>query len=151
MLCKGDKVTAFFDDLAHEVEAIQETGDDFLQQVEMIEDGAIHIVSTVTGDREFPEDEREYIQGVIARYKVSPIGNVYNKRLRNAVEADHVSMLIEGIHSAFHALASRRIECRFGRLTDCPRDILTRRDDHDGTDLVEELRKHFGHAVEDSR
>jgi len=131
-------MTSFFDELSHEVGRIKDEGDAFLSKVETIESRVVQVVNVVTGDREFPEDAREHIQGVIARYQVADIGHVRNARAREEVEAMHMSLLIEGLHGAFHSLARRRIECRFGQLTDSPKDILVQRDDHDGTDLATE-------------
>ena len=38
------------------------------------------------------------------------------------------SQLIASLHSAFHEVASRRIDTRFGLLSDDPEGILKRRD-----------------------
>jgi hypothetical protein len=90
-------------------------------------------VSLVTGDREFPDDLREHIQGLIAMHEVSPRSGLDPRpETLEWVAAMGSSRLIDELHEAFHDLARRRITTRFGRLSDSPSQILALRDEHDG-------------------
>lgn len=126
-------MSSYFDDLmsnVSEIPALDE--EDFLLALIGIEAQLIHEVNLVTGDREFPPDLRENIQGIIAISAVQ-----CNEKLPRhplAVEyalATRSSQLVDALHMAFHELARRRIETRFGMLSDNPGHILAMRDDHD--------------------
>lgn len=104
-----------------------------LDQFLVLETHVTNEVSLVTGDREFPDDLRERIQGIIAVYAVFPMrtGWPVNYKAASAVLATKSSDLFARLHSAFHDVASRRVMTRFGLLNDDPTDILKRRDAHD--------------------
>lgn len=123
-------MTAYFDQLnsnVHSVSCACPDSELFLEALAEIEMEVIETVNLVTGDREFPADLRERIQGLIA---INAVNNGWGKADRKASVA-RLSPLFQELHSAFHDVASRRHQTRFGMLTDSPRDILTRRDVHD--------------------
>jgi hypothetical protein len=129
-------MSSYFDYLNGAIDGLSKAHDDdatFLECIGQIEFQVIETVTLVTGDLEFPDDLRERMQGLIATEAVcttpgglAPCANAIDDAL-----TFRRSMLIDELHSAFHILASRNIETRFGRLSDNPRDIVTRRDAHD--------------------
>jgi len=109
------------------------TGEAFLNAVADIEDPVVEAVNLVTGDREFPEDLRQRIQGTIAIHALRPSpGLEPSGRTKDRVKACRLSTLLSTLHSDFHEVASRRVETRFGLLGDNPEDILKRRRQCDG-------------------
>lgn len=128
-------MTSYFDKASSDVRHIPRdlTDEQFLARVAAIEAPIAHDVSLCTGDREFPNDLREKIQGIIATKAV------YQRvrELKPTIAAvEHVltmrySEMIEDLHSAFHTLASRRVKTRFGHWYDSPKANLVARDDHD--------------------
>ena len=123
-------MTAYFDTLDRQVSDASDAAtsdDDFLDRLAAIEAPIIATVNLVTGDREFPDEHREKIQGIIA---VQAVRNGYEKADKRAL-AVKMSWLFQDLHDAFHDVARERIQTRFGMLTDSPRDIVRRRDDHD--------------------
>lgn len=135
-------MTAYFDDLARSVSnastwAAEAHPDDaeerdsyFLARLEMGERRVIRVVNLVTGDREFPDDLRQRIQSIIAMHRITPVESLEPRA--KAVEAARVTRthpLLQELHSAFHDVAQRRIETRFGILSDSPTAILSMRDD----------------------
>ncbi|MEE8536892.1 MAG: hypothetical protein V3S71_02720 [Acidobacteriota bacterium] len=89
-------------------------------------------VTYVTGDREFPDDLREKILGVMAvEFAWHPSGVPQNERAVEYVKMMSYSRGIESVHSLFHELARRDIWTRFGRLSDSPTQIRHLRDEHD--------------------
>jgi hypothetical protein len=123
-------MTAFFDELTKRVSAL---GDhDFIGQLIQIEQELVRTVSLAAGDREFPDSHRQKIMGIIAVEGVQPIKNfMVNKEAKDKAEMMHSSSLVTELHRAFHALASERIEVRFGMLYDDPFGINVLRDAHD--------------------
>lgn len=106
--------------------------EDFIQQVAEIERGLIEDVTFAVGDREFPADLREKAMGLIARWHVGTHAGLNpSEEALNYVKAVRMSELVEEMHSLFHEVARRRISTRFGLLSDHPRDIVNRRDQHD--------------------
>ena len=85
----------------------------------------------MTGDREFPEDLREKMQGIIAVKRVQDICGVPPLQARQEAAIMKMSPMIEDLHCAFHELGRRRSYARFGLLQDSPRQILVLRDDFD--------------------
>src|SRR3546814_13072141 len=68
-VCASD--LAYWDALRREVhEASSLSNDDFVEVVIEIEARVISAVSLTTGDREFPDDLRQQIQGIIAVHAV---------------------------------------------------------------------------------
>ncbi len=106
--------------------------EDFIQQVAEIERGLIADVTLAVGDREFPSDLREKAMGLIARWHVGThAGLEPSEEALRYVKAVRMSELVEEMHSLFHEVARRRVSTRFGLLSDHPRDIVNRRDEHD--------------------
>lgn len=71
-----------------------------------------------------PMDSRESILDTLKRLQIL-------QRARAYLFCARSSRLIEELHSAFHAVARRRVQTRFGFLTDSPRQIVHARDAHD--------------------
>lgn len=101
----------------------------FLESLQAIEKAYVRVINLVTGDREFPDDWRERIQGAIAVYGVS-IAHP-NPVMLDKDKVRRHSSLCEVLHNDFHQLASARIKTRFGWLGDSPSQILKLRDEHD--------------------
>lgn len=139
-------MSSYFDDLNRELHTLfkKQTGlDDFRDPVasvkffidyRMLEEQVIKTVSFCTGDREFPDDLRERIQGIIAVKCVFGGDGRGNKKNLDMLMAMRTSELFAQLHSAFHEVASRRVETRFGLLDDNPESIVKRRDFHDAED-----------------
>lgn len=131
-------MSSYFDALSREVsEAADRFGfedtEQFLAEVVAIEERMYQDVVLVTGDREFPDDLREKILGVLATVAVYQPGRVpMPSRARELVTRTRYSRAIEDVHDLFHEVARRRIETRFGILSDNPPSILALRDEHDG-------------------
>lgn len=107
-------------------------GDNFINAVAEIETELIRDVTLAVGDREFPADLREKAMSLIAQWHVGTHAGL--APMQKAVEftkAMLMSELVDRMHSLFHEIASRRTRTRFGLLSDHPRDIVDRRDDHD--------------------
>ena len=128
-------MTSYFADHSSQVsEAAGTAMDDkaFLFFISNIEREVIPEINLVTGDREFPDDLREKIQGIIAMHRTTSVGDV-QPRQRAVDMATTVRMcpLISELHRAFHEVGTRRHRTRFGILSDNPTVILAMRDDHD--------------------
>jgi hypothetical protein len=129
-------MSSYFDDKSKRVSEAAESfrGDDqsYLRAVADIESELIHDVTLASGDREFPADLREKAMGLIARCHVGVFASLPPlQQARTRCIVMRYSELVEEMHSLFHELASRRIVTRFGHLSDHPRDIWQRRDEHD--------------------
>jgi len=127
-------VTSYFDDAARAVREVPKTLDDedYLAAVAEIEKDVIRDVILCTGDREFPDELREKIMTVIACkgvYVLSGLPPTEDARVQALVM--RYSELIEDLHSAFHALASRRTRARWGFWSDSPRQNIVSRKCHD--------------------
>jgi len=123
-------MTAFFDDLRRhisELSKVAENDDAFLHGVAIHESVVISMVHLVTGDREFPDDLREKILGHIAALRVATYPGLPPTPGRNRTRISRCSTLFEALHDDFHELARRRLDTRFGRLSDDPEGILSRR------------------------
>lgn len=105
----------------------------FLARLNAVESDVVRDVNLITGDREFPDDLREWMQSVIALFQVSldPAGRTEHACMFRA------SVMLVRLHSLFHTLGSRRVVVRFGRLDDKPDGILALRDDCDRTSLYQ--------------
>ena len=127
-------MTAYFDDLRQEMRDIPPCDpQEWVRQLGLIERRVVEEVQLVTGDREFPEDLRERILLVIATravYDLSPAVPARQEPVEYAATTK-TSDLLETLHSLFHQLAARRVETRFGRLSDSPRAILNARNAYD--------------------
>ncbi len=130
-------MSSYFDAAAQSVAQIGDTHDGdqvtFLIALREIEGQVAKDVSLCSGDREYPEDLREQVQGVIAMYAAAEgIAHVPPREsvVEYAVESKS-SRLVEELHNVHHVLASRRVEARFGRWSDDPARDLVRRDEHD--------------------
>lgn len=127
-------MTAYFDDLRREVADFPaEDPANWIQQLGDIERRVVQEVQLVTGDREFPDDLREKILGAIATKTVYDLSDVVTAS-KDAVAyatCTKCSDLLETLHSLFHQVANRRVQTRFGLLSDSPRAILKSRTSHD--------------------
>jgi hypothetical protein len=126
-------MTTYFDDLTREVrdQCSQLSRDEpFLLSLEHIEERVVQDVTLCTGDREFPDDLRQEIMGVIAVNRVRTVEGMSNKANWRAATM-RCSPLLISLHQAFHSLASLRVQTRFGILTDDPRANWRDRDAHD--------------------
>ncbi len=129
-------MSSYFDALQREVsEAAEQCGENdaaFLDAVQGIEGRMWADVTAITGDREFPDDLREAILGAFAVKSVHQVGDLpMPEKARERVLAYRSSRVVEDIHDLFHDLARRRLQTRFGLLSDNPPGILARRDEHD--------------------
>lgn len=132
-------MSSYFDELelrvralaqAETPETIQRNPTAFIEALADLEAEVIKTVSLATGDREFPDDLREKIQGVIAVRRVRRWCG-WNEDARDWALTIKSSHLFSDLHSAFHEVASRGIKTRFGLLFDNPEGIVRRRDAHD--------------------
>ena len=126
-------MTSYFDKAQNAVSALSEVSSDdtfFMVGLALIEKKVIDDVNLATGDREFPEEWRERIQGCIAVHRVAP-PTIPNLAAESYAKTTRSSEMISIVHRLFHHMASERIETRFGLLTDSPTDIVKRRDAHD--------------------
>ncbi len=135
-------MTAYWDALKREVqEASQQLSDDaFVEAVVDIETRVIRAVSLTTGDREFPDDLRRKIQGIIGinaidfgRYvfatECSEGREPVNARTKAWLLTMRYSILLEELHGAFHQVASRRAANRYdAHFTDDPTSFLHARE-----------------------
>lgn len=126
-------MSSYFDNLSRQVSEVpREPVETFISAVAVIERSMIDDVVLVAGDREFPNDLREKIMSAIARWHVGTYAGLEaSPKAKDYVVSLSMSELVETMHSIFHEVASRRIMTRFGRLSDHPKDILGRRDEHD--------------------
>ena len=125
-------MTSYFDDATREVSGLPEDEPTFIAHLILIEQRVAHEASLVTGDREFPTDLREKIQGIVATKAIQPSeGGLINERMRDFALVGRNSELLSDLHRAFHELAIRRVTTRFGLMFDSPTDILKSRDEHD--------------------
>ena len=131
-------MTAYWDALRREVQdASSLSNDDFVEVVIQIEARVIRTVSLTTGDREFPDDLRQQIQGIIAVHAVDPGCHVFersstelaNARAKARLLTMRSSILLEELHRAFHQVGERRAVNRYdGYFTDDPSSFLRARD-----------------------
>jgi len=109
-------MSSYFDKAQGEIK------DDF-SRIEEVEKTVIRDVSLVTGDREFPDDLRKEIQGLISVWRYdSPKGREESDMLR-------LSWLIVELHEKFHQVAMRKIKTRFGRFSNNPDNDLFQREE----------------------
>lgn len=122
-------MTAYFDDVRKEVNAIDRGLDDlaFATELAKIEARIAKDVSLCTGDREFPDDLRERIQRAIAIYQVGRNDGLPPTQGQQESIMFRDSQMCERLHSLFHELASRRLRLRFGLVQDSPRGFLLSR------------------------
>jgi hypothetical protein len=126
-------MTSYFDKAEREASHLTFLdADSYLEAMAAVEEPVIHDVTLNTGDREFPDDLRERILGIIAVKAVrGPGGLPTTARTRDYVLSVRRSELLADLHSAFHALASRRVKCRWGFWSDSPSQNLLSRKCHD--------------------
>jgi hypothetical protein len=131
-------MTAYWDSLRSEVsDAARERSDnDFVDTVIDIEARVIREVSLTTGDREFPDDLRSEIQGLVALHAIDPGrellagrgSELANARARAWLLTMRYSILLDELHRAFHRVAERRPTNRFdGHFSDDPMSFLRAR------------------------
>ena len=119
-------MTAYWDGLEHDAATVYKNTK-VVDSVIPYESEAIKTVSLATGDREFPDDLRQKIQGLIARWRLQFITGELQKESVEWLQAVSYSRLLQELHSAFHEVASRRVKTRFGMLSDSPSHILALR------------------------
>lgn len=127
-------MTSYFDDLRTEVRKASTAAKDdeeFLLDIEAMERGVIQDVNYITGDREFPEDLREKIQGLIAVHRTQVMRDEPPTRARELNLRMRRSQLLQELHTAFHEVGYRRIKTRFGVLSDNPRVNRLLREDYE--------------------
>jgi len=124
-------MTTYFDNLTREIAQVHRT-----EAVE-IENEVVRTVSLACGDREFPQDMRERIMGAIAQWQMvppyakdldDPKANISAIRYFDCLCS---SRLVCELHAMFHEVAARRVNTRFGWLSDDPQDIVRTRDAFD--------------------
>lgn len=131
-------MTAYWDALRSEVQdASQRPDNEFVEIVINIEARVIRTVSLTTGDREFPDDLRQQIQGVIAVHAVDPGRYVFeqpsaelaNARSKAWLLTMRSSIMLDELHRAFHRVGERRAANRYdGYFTDDPASFLRARE-----------------------
>jgi hypothetical protein len=130
-------MTSFFDEREAAVHNIHRehpdlTDEQYLDLVADIEKPVVEAVLLNTGDREFPDDLREKILNILATEAVyAHSGLPPTDTAKRYTLACKTSGLLSALHSAFHKLAGRRIQTRFGYWTDSPSQNLLSRDEHD--------------------
>lgn len=121
-------MTAYFDDIQRTVaELSAQSNEEFLKDVLVLEEEVLRTVSLCTGDREFPEEHREYIQGTIAMKSLKH----GSEKVKGYLWTIRAHGLFAALHGQFHTLAGYRIKTRFGFLTDDPAANVRARDRHD--------------------
>ncbi|TAL42439.1 MAG: hypothetical protein EPN91_08650 [Salinibacterium sp.] len=153
-------MSSYFDELNRELRELCEKqigrddnreltiGSRFWVDYRTIEERVVKTVSLATGDREFPADLREKLMKIIATKRVfRPETNDVNEDAATYIVAMKLSELFEALHSAFHEVASRRAQTRFGMLSDNPEGIVSRRDAHD-TDVEDARKLGLTHAAD---
>jgi len=118
-------MSSYWDTASREI-----AGSETVDEAKGIEERVIDEVLQVTGDREFPDDHRTEILGIIAVRRIDPIGGDSKNRSREWFQSSQISRMIEDLHDAFHELARPRHETRFGPLSDNVNSNLFRRDAH---------------------
>ena len=129
-------MTSYFDEAERAVSRLTfSDAESYVRAVADLEEPIIRDVTLNTGDREFPDDLRERILGIIAvKAMRAPGGLPPTQNARDYVLTVRRSELLADLHSAFHALASRRVKCRWGYWSDSPRQNLLSRKCHDEGD-----------------
>jgi len=125
-------MSSWFDDWDREVQEIEgiESVAGFMTALVAIEKPRVEAINLVTGDREFPDDLREKIQGHIALWAISGSLPATDRAWEYATST-RCSRLSMELHDDFHEVARRGISTRFGRLSDSPSQILALRDEYD--------------------
>lgn len=103
---------------------------EILNTIRKIESGVISEIIIIAGDREFPDDLRKEICECIANNAIIPESLSacgFMTRGQGLSECLKQSQLVEKLHDIFHKVAQRRIETRFGRLSDHPIAMLRNR------------------------
>ena len=125
-------MSSYFDKASSEVREKAElfSGEDFLDEILKIEQRVVYEVMLAIGDPEFPTDLRTVITGTISQYGILPRvlrdSGFSSEGQIMAMALSH-SYLIERLHDAFHDVAERKIQTRFGRLYDNPNQIIMSR------------------------
>ncbi len=128
-------MSSYFDQLSlrvHDARKQHRDDEQYLTEVAAIESELFADVSAATGDREFPDDLREKMMGVLAAKSVYQLPNLPPNEWARERALFGSSRAIEDMHELFHDLARRRIATRFcPSLPDSPTYIVALRDDHD--------------------
>lgn len=140
-------MSSYWDSIRTEVntlaDQLKDNPEAFAIQVQLVEDRVLHTVDLVTGDRDFPDDLRERIQGLIAKKSIRAfemMKGMFPKIMstsfrdpREDLKAFWHHELFEDLHSLFHDVATRRHQHRFGGyFSDNPDGFLRVRDEATG-------------------
>jgi hypothetical protein len=134
-------MTAYWDATQRDLREAAKLGDEeFLARSIEIETRVIEEVSLVTGDREFPDDLRDRIQGIVWRTAIDydayvqrgsrrPRSLEMNERSKRWLLTMRYSVMCEELHAAFHSVAQQRPPNRFDSFfTDDPSSFLRARE-----------------------
>lgn len=128
-------MSSYFDSMSRRVAEARDKfpqDHEFLAAIILIEADLFDDVVKITGDREFPDDLRENMLGVLAVKGVYQPGNLIPSTTAIVrVLRSRDSRAVDDLHDLFHSLARRRIETRFGFLFDDPVGMAKLRDEHD--------------------
>jgi hypothetical protein len=104
--------------------------DGLFEVVRSLEKRVINDVSLVTGDREFPDDLRQHIQGIIAVHAIQACAGLpESEDSKQWLLSMRSSRLVEKLHGAFHDVARRRPPNRYDSFfSDDPSAFLRARD-----------------------
>lgn len=131
-------MSSYFDDASREVFQIltdlkPHDDQDKLDAIQTIERRVISEVAAVVGDVEFPDDLRVVVCRQITDNAILPrhlrLQGLYTKGQQMSLILSQ-STLVERLHDAFHTVAERKIETRFGSLRDHPARTLRDMADH---------------------
>ena len=128
-------MSSYFDALSRRVRAARDENEDdnnYLITLAEIEGELYKDVCAATGDREFPEDLREKMLGVLAAKAVYQPTDLPPNEWAEERALCGSSRVVEDMHDLFHDLARRRVKTRFcNSLPDSPTYIVVLRDDYD--------------------
>ena len=106
----------------------------FIEKLAVIEEGVVDDIRRICSDREFPDDIRHRIWGVVEDWCIAPITRAAHPGTHKAIAECRMcqtSCMINHLATIFEELAVRRIDTRFGLLTDDPQEIWEAREKHE--------------------
>lgn len=127
-------MSSYFDNASSDVHNCASLPErDLVETVKGIENKVVHDCLLATGDREFPDDLRQKIVGHIALFTLGYGEMTPSEKGIDWLKSVKNSRLINLLHEDFHEVARRRIQTRFGLLSDNPANIVARRDSEDSS------------------
>lgn len=124
-------MSSYFDNAASEIsKADNKNDDEFFEAARQIENKVVKDCLLNSGDKDFPEDLRQKIVGHVALWNLGYTDMSPIPKAKEWLLSLRSSKLINLLHEDFHDVAQRRIETRFGRLSDNPAHNLAHRDQH---------------------